>query len=184
LRTIAVLVVLTLALTLMLKVLVTPNYGKDVEGRFLERLRYIPSQTDILSRATLARWLAAKENESAIRGYIYPVLFPLDLLFLVSLGLLLGFGSTALSGRMAFLSNVPAWIWWTFPILYMLSDLAEDCTIAAIFRAFIPLTDGSYALLRVWTSLKLATVSIAIGQAGFLAALNALLFLFPASKPT
>jgi len=183
LRKIAVLLVLTLALTLTPKFFVAPNFGRDVESRFLERLRYIPSQTDVLSRATLARWLAAKENEAAISGYIYPVLFPLDLLFLVSLGLLLGFASTTLSDGIAFLSNIPAWIWWAFPALYMISDLAEDSAIAAIFGALLPLTDGSFALLRVLTSVKLATVGIAIGQAGFLAALSVLLFFFPASEP-
>ncbi|WP_454629962.1 hypothetical protein [Bradyrhizobium cenepequi] len=174
---------LTLALTLVLKFVVAPTYGMDVEARFLERLRYIPSQTDVLSRATLAHWLAGKENNAAIRGYVYPVLFPFDALFLVSLGLLLGFASEALSSRLEFLSNVPAWIWWVFPVLYIASDLAEDSMIAAIFRAFIPLTDRSYDFLSALTSVKLATVSIAIGQVSFLAALNALLFFFPASKP-
>jgi hypothetical protein len=78
LRTIAGLFLLTVVLTLVLKFIVAPRYGKDVEARFLERLNYIPSQTVLLSKATLDRWLADQANSDAIRGYVYPVLFPLD----------------------------------------------------------------------------------------------------------
>lgn len=180
---IIILFLLTLVLMLALKLFVAPRYGEDVEGRFLERLKYIPSQTELSSSATLSRWLANKANSEAIRGYVYPVLFPLDILFLLSLGLLLGFASGALGSRLEFLSNVPAWIWWVFPFLYMASDLAEDMAIAAIFKAIIPLTDGSYNVLSALTAVKIATVGIAIGQVGFLAALNALMFFFPAPRP-
>lgn len=183
LQTIITLFVLTIILTLILKLFVTPKYGTDVASRFLERLKYIPSQTALLSSTTLSGWLANKANSEAIRGYVYPVLFPLDILFLLSLGLLLGFASGALGSRLEFLSNVPAWIWWVFPFLYMASDLAEDTAIAAIFKTIIPLTDGSYNVLSALTAAKIATVGIAIGQVGFLAALNALLFFFPAPKP-
>jgi hypothetical protein len=180
LQIIIILFVFTVVLMLALKFLVTPRYGKDVEGRFLERLKYIPSQTDVLSSATLGRWLADKANTEAIRGYVCPVLFPIDLLFLFSLGLLLGFASGVLGSRLEFLSNVPVWIWWVFPVLYMVTDLAEDTTIAAIFRFIVPLTERSYKFLSALTAIKIATVGLAIGQVGFLAALNALLVFFPA----
>lgn len=183
-RIIIILFLLTLVLMLALKLLVAPRYGEDVEGRFLERLKYIPSQTEVLSSATLGRWLTDKTNSEAIRGYVFPVLFPLDILFLLSLGLLLGFASGALGSRLEFLSNVPGWIWWVFPFLYMASDLAEDTAIAAIFKAIIPLTDGSYKVLSTLTAVKIATVGLAIGQVGFLAALDALLFFFPTPRPS
>ena len=70
-----------------------------------------------------------------------------------------------------------------FPFLYMASDLAEDAAIAAIFKTIIPLSDGSYNVLSALTAVKIATAGIAIGQVGFLAALNAPLFFFPAPKP-
>jgi hypothetical protein len=99
LQTIIILFVLTIILTLILKLFVTPKYGTDVASRFLERLKYIPSQTALLSSTTLSGWLANKANSEAIRGYVYPVLFPLDILFLLSLGLLLGFASGALGSH-------------------------------------------------------------------------------------
>ena len=53
LKTIIILFVLTLGLTLTLRLFVTPKYGTDVANRFLERLKYIPSQTEVLSAITL-----------------------------------------------------------------------------------------------------------------------------------
>lgn len=182
-QTITILFVLTLGLTLALKLFVTPKYGKDVANRFLERLKYIPSQTEVLSAATLRRWLADKANDSAIRGYVFPVLFPIDILFLIALGLLLGFASAALASGLGFLLNIPHWIWWVLPAAYMASDLAEDTVIAAIFKSQITLTESSFRFLSALTAIKLATVTTAIAQVAFLGALNGLLVLFPASKP-
>lgn len=183
LQMIIILFVLTLALTLILKLFVTPKYGTDVASCFLERLKYIPSQTEVLSATTLRRWLTDRANDGAIRGYVYPVLFPLDLFFLLALGLLLGFASGALVGGLGFLSNIPGWIWWILPAAYMASDLVEDTVIAAIFKSRIALTENSFRLLSGLTAIKLATVTTAIAQVAFLGALNGLLFLFPASKP-
>lgn len=182
LPTIIILIVLTLGLTLTLKLYVTPRYGADVASRFLERLKYIPSQTEVLSATTLRRWLSDKANDGAIRGYVYPVLFPLDLFFLLALGLLLGCASGALAGRIGFLSNIPHWAWWVLPAAYMASDLVEDTFIAAIFTSRLALTENSFGLLSALTAVKLATVTMAIAQVAFLAALNELLVLFPASK--
>jgi hypothetical protein len=182
-RTIIFLFVLTVGLMLVLKYVVAPNYGDDVRSRFLERTNYIPSQSpDLLSRTTLARWLAEKGNTKAIAGYVFPVLFPFDILFLVSLGLLLGFGSIALVGRLDFLSNVPAWVWWILPLCYVVADTVEDTAIAAVFKSLVDLTDGWFGLLKTLTAIKLATVSLALGQVGFLGALYALLFFFPANR--
>jgi hypothetical protein len=183
LPTITILFLLTLALTLTLKFFVAPRYGRDVEGRFLERLQYIPSQTQALSSATLGRWLVDPANALAIRGYVFPVLFPLDIVFLVCLGLTLGLASDTLANKLGFLSNVPIWVWWVLPACYMAADLFEDSVIAAIFKSLIALTQGSFRLLTTLTAIKLATAKAAIAQVAFLGALYALLLLFPASKP-
>ncbi|QOZ44753.1 hypothetical protein XH89_15680 [Bradyrhizobium sp. CCBAU 53340] len=182
-RTILVLFGLTLALTLALKFIVAPRYGEDVAERFLERLKYIPSQTEVLSETTLARWLADSTHAKAIRGYVFPVLFPLDVLFLICLGLFLGLASTSLAERLGFLSAVPTWIWWILPAFYMVADLAEDTGLAATLKLCIPLTPHSFRLLSTLTALKLATVTLAIGQFLFLGALNLLLFFFPPGRP-
>ena len=182
LPTIIALFVLTPVLTLALKFVTSRYAQEDVEARFLERLKYVPSQTEVLSEPTLARWLADKRNDKAISVYVVPVLFPLDILFLLCLGVFLGLASGALADRLGFLSSIPAWIWWILPAAYMASDLAEDTVIAAIFKSFIPLTTGWFRLLSTLTAIKIATISAAIGQVAILGALNALLFFFPAGK--
>ncbi|HEY0329890.1 MAG TPA: hypothetical protein VGC77_12415 [Rhodopseudomonas sp.] len=175
--------VITIGLTLILKYVITPKYGEDVSGRFIERMNYIPSQKPrLLSRETLSQWLSEPGNHDAIAGYVFPTLIPLDIAFLVSLGLLLGLSSLALAGSFPFLSNVPAWVWWLFPVGYMVSDLAEDAVVVAIFKLFTPLTDATFGVLKTLTAIKLASVSAAIGQVGFLSVLYVVLWLFPASK--
>jgi hypothetical protein len=77
---------LAVGLTLFLKFVIAPKYGVDVRSRFIERINYIPSQKpQLLDRDNLAKWLADRRNSSAISGYVFPVLFPFDILFLVSL---------------------------------------------------------------------------------------------------
>ncbi len=114
--------------------------------------------------------------------YVVPVLFPFDIAFLISLGLLLGFASTAFADTMNFLIRVPHWVWWIFPVLYMAFDFSEDLTVAAIFKSFVPLSSVSFFILSKFTAAKLATINIAIGQVGFLAALLALTRFFPAPR--
>jgi hypothetical protein len=182
-RTAIFLFVLTVGLALVLKFVIARKYGDDVQGRFIERLNYIPSQKPkLLNQDNLAKWLSDEGNRSAIRGYVFPVLFPLDIVFLASLGLLLGVSSVGLASRFDFLTNVPVWVWWIFPALYILSDFAEDATIAAIFGSFAPLTEQSFRALRALTTIKLATIGMAIGQTIFLGGLYFLLFIFPASR--
>jgi hypothetical protein len=168
---------------LFTKFIVAPKYYEDVQARFLERLNYIPPQKpELLSRKSLTKWLADTRPRGAISGYVFPILFPLDILFLLSLGLLLRFGSVAITGQTAFLANVPPGIWWFLPVLYIVADLSEDSLVAGIFKAVIPLTDSSYLLLHKLTAIKLAAVSVAIGKVGFLVALLALMHFFPAQR--
>ncbi len=179
---IIVLFVLTLASMLALKFVVAPRYGKDVEARFLERSKFIPSQGEALSETSLARWLADPAKSKAIGGYVCPVLFPLDIIFLVCLGLFLGLASSALTERLGLLSGVPTWTWWMLPASYVAADIAEDTLIAAIFKSFIRLNGRSFRALRVLTTIKIASVTAAIGQFTLLGVLNALSFVLPMGK--
>jgi hypothetical protein len=174
------LIVLTVSLTLLLKYVITRPYGFDVQARFLERLNYVPSQEPkLLTKLALAEWLEGPSHIGWIRGYVFPVLFPFDILFLASLGVLLGLWSADLASRFAFLSQIPSWVWWTLPVLYMVADFAEDSAIAVVLTSAVPLTDNSFSLLRGLTTAKLATVSLASGQVGFLLALAGVLKIFP-----
>ena len=145
------------------------NYGIDVADRFVERLAYIPSKThSLLTRDSLENWLGDPNNAGAIAGYVVPVLFPLDLLFLLLLGCLLGAASTTLSNELPMLSAIPSTIWWVLPFIYLISDLAEDTLMAGIFKSVVPLTDDWFQLLHVLTTTKIASLTAAFGQAGFL----------------
>ncbi|KRR13315.1 hypothetical protein CQ12_09235 [Bradyrhizobium jicamae] len=181
---IVILFALTLALNLALKFFVAPRYGKDVAARFLEHLKYIPSQDEALSQASLARWLADKTQSGAISGYVFPVLlFPLDILFLICLGLFLGFASVPLAERLELLSSLPSWIWWILPMCYMASDIAENTVIAAIFKSFVPLSAKSFRLLSTFTTIKIRSVKAAICQVAVLGALNVLSLVIPFGMP-
>ena len=109
-RAVIVLAVVFAILHFGLKFWVAPKFGVDVKARFVERLKYIPSfktpggqdgrkdDAAALNEANFAAWLAKPDNRPNRRGYAFPVLFPLDILFLVALGSLLGMASLA-SGR-------------------------------------------------------------------------------------
>ena len=103
---------------------------------------------------------------------------PLDISFLVSLGLLLGFASVAMARSMSFLVSIPAWIWWVLPLSYLAADFVEDTAVSAVFTSKIDLTAGSFRFLKIIKKLKLVTVNLALGQVGFLAALYTLLTYF------
>jgi len=158
------------------------NYGGDVADRFVERLAYIPSKTQsLLTRDSLANWLADPNNAGAIAGYVVPVLFPLDLLFLLLLGCLLGVASTTLANELPMLNATPSTIWWVLPLIYLISDLAEDTLMAGIFKSVVPLTDAWFQVLHILTKTKIASLTAAFGQVGFLGVLCVLLRVFPAS---
>jgi hypothetical protein len=181
--TIALLVATAVAYVFIRNVASVRNYGVDVADRFIERLAYIPSKTEsLLTRDNLARWLADPENADAAAGYVMPVLFPLDLLFLLLLGLLLGVASTTLAGELLMLRAIPSAIWWILPLVYLVADLAEDTLMAGIFKSIVPLTGVSFRVLHALTMIKIASLTAAFGQVGFLGILCVLPRIFPAGQ--
>jgi hypothetical protein len=154
----------------------------DIEARFVERIDYIPSNltpSALLNFENFQRWLSDPALAAVRTNYAFPVLFPLDYIFLLSLGLFAGFGSVSVSRHLAFAHSIPVWIWWVFPILYMACDVLEDSILIALFTGQMNLNEHVFDLLRIVTKTKIATVSIAIGQLGFLAALWGLLHFYP-----
>jgi hypothetical protein len=180
--TLALLVATAVVYVFIRNVASAKSCGVDVADRFIERLAYIPSKTQsLLTRDNLAKWLADPDNAGAAAVYVAPVLFPLDLLFLILLGLLLGVASIALVGEIPVLGAIPSAIWWILPLVYLVSDLAEDTLMAGIFKSVVPLTDTSFQVLHALTMTKIASLTAAFGQMGFLGVLCVLLRLFPAS---
>lgn len=182
---ILILLFIAAGLWIALQVVQTNARNADIKARFIERVNYIPSivsPSAFLSPDSLRDWLNNPANATARRTYAFPVLFPLDYFFLIALGLFLRFASLAFSSQLASLRTIPAWIWFVFPALYILCDLLEDTVLLSLFYAKLNLGPFVYYLLRTLTKAKIATVSAAVGQTAFLAALWALLRVCPA-KP-
>lgn len=72
-----------------------PPGSTDVPSRFLEHLNYIPSfkspsDAGSLSYETLRAWFADPQNADQQDIYVSPVVIPVDLLYLLSIGFFLG----------------------------------------------------------------------------------------------
>ena len=175
-RAVIVVAVIFAILHFGLRYWVTPKFGEDVKARFVERLKYIPSfkapgdkdgQQDseaALNEANFAAWLAKPDNQVSRRGYAFPVLLPFDILFLFALGSLLGMVSLLLAGQVGVFSGWPVWVWWLFPIAYMVFDLLEDTLLIALLTVPSLLNGGTFRALSVFTSGKLGTVTVAAAQ--------------------
>lgn len=160
---------------------VAPRYGAAVENRFLERLKDI-SPSKPLTAANLREWAQDNANVKAVRGYVMPVIIPLDVLFLLAFGSFLGFASCALAGRIEGLSIMPMWVWWVFPGLYIVADACEGVAIASLLSWPETITRNSFAALSALTFAKIATVWFAIIQFLGLAALALGFYLFSFAK--
>src|SRR5437879_5018132 len=123
-RAVIILAVLVAILHFGLRYYITPQFGGDVIARFIERgkvipsiqSRHIPGNDGALSEPNLALWLSTPGNDPGRQGYVLPVIIPLDLLFLISLGSLLGFASALLASRIGVVSHLNPVLWWVFPI--------------------------------------------------------------------
>jgi hypothetical protein len=163
--------IVCLILQLILAYLVQPNFPPDVSERFIERHSDIPSMVNTtkdkghLSLTNLSAWISNPANEKQRRGYVTPIILPLDLLFLVALGCLLGSVSQLFAKHVRVVSAWNPWRWWFFPVAYMLCDFIEDTIIVLVLSEAIPLTYFTFYFLRTATIAKLFTVTVATIQA-------------------
>src|SRR5665213_837160 len=175
-RAVIVLTVLTAILHLGLRNYITPQFGQDVLDRFIERDKYISSlkQQNLkdndgrLTASNLLLWISDPANQVNRRGYVAPVILPLDILFLISLGSLLGCLSQLLASRIGLIAGWPAMVWWLFPATYLVCDLVEDGLIVSLLSWPDTLNAISFAALRFFTVAKILTVTIAFLQNGAL----------------
>ncbi|RXH38731.1 hypothetical protein XH99_00270 [Bradyrhizobium nanningense] len=172
-----VLAILTAVLHFGLRYYITPPLGEDVKDRFIERDKFIPSLKNgagqdggKLTATNLRQWIHDPANLDARKGYVTPVILPLDLLFLIAAGCLLGFTSQMLAGKISLVGAVPVIAWWTLPVAYMFSDFAEDGMIVTLLSWPGAITDASFQALRLFTMIKLYSIGAAIIQAGLLIA--------------
>jgi hypothetical protein len=177
-RALIVLAILVAILQFGLKYFVTPPYGEDVTGRFIERSKFIPSikaqklagNDGTFNISNLALWLAMPENAPIRRGYVTPVILPLDLLFLIALGSLLGWASSMLAVEIGLMSKFSPVIWWIFPLAYLLFDFVEDIFIAVILTWPSLLSPATFWMLTTATTGKLWAIGAAFLQVGLLLA--------------
>ena len=151
-----VLAVLTIALFVVSR-RVASQYGTDVGARFLERNpRY--------DAPSLSQWTAAHPREAA--AYVWPVLYPIDLLFTLSLGAFLWTASARLaaSGRLqryvALLLVLPA--------IYLVTDLIEDALLARFLLRPRTITPAMVSATLTITMAKIWSVGLALLQVALL----------------
>jgi hypothetical protein len=180
-RLIILLAILAIALPFIISQAATP-YGLAVSLRFLERPtnsenpKYtIPAESDKrveLTEDTLTNWIHANGGRLA-HGYATRVI-PLDLFYLFLLGGFLGVASAALAGIIqwpAGISNIPIWVFWLLPTLYIFFDLAEDISILVLLNW--PTTiEQMFGALTAFRTAKLAAVFLAFTQVVVLCGLS------------
>jgi hypothetical protein len=140
--------------------IVEAQYGPDVPrvaavaDRFLEKS---PRHTAEYMRDWVEKY------PDAARRYAFPVLFPLDLLFMIFLGGYLGLGSVLTADTIDWLKRF-ARLFAIIPAVYVLADLVEDTLLARLLLDVQAIDDASVWWPRVATGVKLAAAGLAIFQ--------------------
>lgn len=163
---------LAIALPFMIAQVAMP-FGAAVSQRFLERptdsgdLRYtIPQEAkgDSLDAETLFKWVQAHGRSA--KGYALHVM-PIDIAYLLCLGLFLGLASGFL-GRLthwpSILSQMPMWAFWLLPALYMVCDLTEDVLVMVMLNWPSTIQGMAFTILAGARSLKIVSVGLAFAQ--------------------
>jgi hypothetical protein len=130
---------------------VAGRYGAKVGGRFLERGEaYTVKDINELTPAEA-------------RGYAFPVLFPLDISFMVSLGSFLGLASEGAAESISLFKNV-AWLFTIVPALYVLADFLEDVLLAWMLLSKKARNQTTINLAQHLTKGKVVTCTFGIVQ--------------------
>jgi hypothetical protein len=128
--------------------------GPDLAKRFLE-------VTPDYTADGLRTWIC--DDPAQAHRYVYPVLFPLDLLFLAALAGLFAVASIATAQALHW-DRDWVWILVIFPVLYAVCDFVENVVLARLLLSPADVTDRSVALAQTLTGLKFAAVAISALQ--------------------
>jgi hypothetical protein len=173
LRLIILFATLAIALPFIISSAALP-FGNAVSQRFLERPtniglpRYtIPTGTAAgrgLDPDSLAAWIQAQGKDA--QGYAWRVI-PLDVIFLLVLGLFLGMASTTLAGLTQWplmFTAIPVLIVWLLPALYIVCDLAEDTLIFTMLNWPSTIQSIAFTTMSLVRPVKIYAVSFGIVQ--------------------
>jgi hypothetical protein len=119
---------------------------------------------------TLQTWVSSNSNSDLARHYAFPVLFPLDLTFMLFLGGFLACGSVACALELDMVRSF-AWLFAIFPALYIAADLIEDMVLARLLLAASLINDKSVFIAQSATRAKIALLFLSIVQTVVLSAL-------------
>ena len=139
---------------------VASRYGPDaaqvptVEARFLEK----PPRHEA---AFIQDWVV--QHPDAARHYAFPILFPLDLIFMLFLGGFLGLASVLTANTIGWLKPF-AWLLTIAPAVYVVVDLAENILLARLLLHAQAINDSSARIAWMATELKLFAAGSAIVQ--------------------
>ncbi|VIO67175.1 hypothetical protein [Bradyrhizobium ivorense] len=123
-------------------------FAKRFRSRFPETLSYTANQLGELVTSDLRM------------KYVFPILFPLDLIVMLALAGAMGAASSHWIGR---LYPSFAWLGLLVPAVYLLSDLIEDCLLAWLLLRGDPNEAArSVPKLKAITTIKLVSISAAI----------------------
>ena len=124
-------------------------FAKKFRTRFPEKtLNYTGDQLGALVQSDLRM------------RYVFPILFPLDLVVMLALAGAMGAAS---SHWLTQIYPSAAWLGLVVPAVYLLSDLIEDCLLAWLLLHGDPLAAArSVSVLKAITTIKLVSVSASI----------------------
>ena len=128
--------------------------GPDVAKRFLE-------VTPDYTADGLRTWVSTYPVQA--HRYVYPILFPLDLLFLAALAGLFAIASIATARALHWDGDL-VWILAILPVLYAAGDLIENAWLARLLLSPRAVTDRSVAIAQTLTKFKFAAVAVAALQ--------------------
>jgi hypothetical protein len=134
--------------------IIAAQYGPKVSSRFLER-------GEAYSEADPKAFVTAFPRDA--RGYVFPVLFPCDLLFMIFLGGFLGLASMEAAQSIEPLKRV-IWPFAVGPTFYVAADLVEDTLLARLLLSAETINQNSIALVQNITKAKFVTCTYAILQ--------------------
>jgi hypothetical protein len=146
---------------------VASSFGPAVSERFLERPTELPAEVGEgpLTASLLQAWASGSDTAGHAKGYAHRVI-PIDMLYLVFLGLFLGLAASYVAGLVswpAWVAARPAWMWWILPGAYILFDFAEDSLIFVLLTWPSSIAEASLGFLSVVRSAKIASVGASMG---------------------
>lgn len=159
---------LAVALPFLISSVASP-LGTAVSERFLERPGRLPAEVSDqkdLTAPILKAWVTREPTLGHAKGYAR-LIMPMDMLYLVFLGLFLGLAAVHIAGLVKWPLNygtIPLWFWWIAPAVYIVCDFSEDSLIVVLLSWPFSITGASLDVLSCLKWTKIVSVSLAMAQ--------------------